>query len=953
SCCAPLSSFPSVAAPPRLLAQPSQAAALQASAARSIAIGVLGLRSILSARSTAAAPAPEPGSAARPPLPLSRSALRTASRPAGAASSFASRAQPPPLQFLAAMPLAFCDSPSAACRQLITASCRLCRLPLIWPPLIPSFDLAATDTACHHVRARGGSKRFEAASGGTDRQPEKLRNSETRWRQPGSPVDRQTQSRVGLSSRLGKAQLTSCPRRRRPAVRPGWTATRPTSWKTTSIGVAAADCLMAGCDGGSQRPRRRPLGTVQLAPRSPVLQRGQRPPLLGQRSHRIRKASSELHADEGSIAARRRRCRVGHALPALTEEAATAPQLLMELDSGRLRRRIVRACRLLLAADRCALFLAEPGGWLRLTADTVAAEARALQSPEVRVPPGRRHRCNAAATGQTLRLEELRRTGLVDAASRAFQKSARIEAAAPFKRCSRRAALCANVRALAAPLKHRTAAASACCWPRRGAARPPSPKKTPLTEKSLQTFLALLQRQPSNSELFPAVPAGNEEKRGSFDEYSKLLADEADGTDNERRLGADRLLLISSEIAQSVLSSGEPLYSPPADPTPGSREASASGRCSACPSRNALFRAVGLCLLMNPADGQGVQRVGTPTLAEASALFCASASTPRRRQAAGARRVTAQKAAAGGGCLAAGATTTRPRAGGGLRGWPAAWLPSRPGISASDQLAFDRVQVGKCCSVPKATPCCARSSLSRRAGLLAVSSADYRGALPLAALAPGRLRTSGGRLGIRWPSLYSSSRDGERRHFSRCIMLLSLELRTSWRGTAARLIPQRLYTALVEAVHPVATTVRQHLSPGRGCSGKAQTGRVDWSSKAEQRDHAAGACMTCLDHRHDIQALCKALPASGAGELRNWAKVEEQRGPVEKREGSKATTIRPPIAEQHVAFHQMLTLLCGNAGDSSGLEELLWSAGPRPYLAAEVAPWHPAMKAARQVDNAR
>uniref|UniRef100_A0A1I8J1Z0 GAF domain-containing protein n=1 Tax=Macrostomum lignano TaxID=282301 RepID=A0A1I8J1Z0_9PLAT len=269
-------------------------------------------------------------------------------------------------------------------------------------------------------------------------------------------------------------------------------------------------------------------------------------------------ASSELHADEGSIGRTSPAMPRRHALPALTEEAATAREmmlssLLMELDSGRLRRRIVRACRLLLAADRCALFLAEPGGWLRLTADTVAAEA-APTEPEVRVPPGVGIVGNAAATGQTLRLEEAAKDPRFNAAVDELPS-------------------CATVRALAAPLKHPDGGGIGLLLATSGAARPPSPTLTrsaslrnselfqqsqletkrnevlldlvritfehmenlELLVNNILQYMRLITRCTWCQILLIDDPSSAE---GSFDRVFELLADEADGTDKSPTPGS-------------------------------------------------------------------------------------------------------------------------------------------------------------------------------------------------------------------------------------------------------------------------------------------------------------------------------------------------------------------------------------------------------------------------------
>ncbi|PAA74571.1 hypothetical protein BOX15_Mlig007514g2 [Macrostomum lignano] len=740
------------------------------------------------------------------------------------------------------------------------------------------------------------------------------------------------------------------------------------------------------------------LGTVQLAPRSLSCSVGSGR-LLGQRSHRIRKASSELHADEGSIGRTSPAMPRRHALPALTEEAATAREmmlssLLMELDSGRLRRRIVRACRLLLAADRCALFLAEPGGWLRLTADTVAAEA-APTEPEVRVPPGVGIVGNAAATGQTLRLEEAAKDPRFNAAVDELPS-------------------CATVRALAAPLKHPDGGSIGLLLATSGGR---SAAFTDAHEKSLQTFLALCSASLRNSELFQQSQLETKRNEvlldlvritfehmenlellvnnilqymrlitrctwcqilliddpssaeGSFDRVFELLADEADGTD--KSAGGGRLL-ISSEIAQSVLSSGEPLIVPRAESdsrlTPAERSRIRSLLC--LPVRNALSEPSGLCLLMNPADGRAFSE-SDANLAEAFALFCGlGIHSVRQRELAETAQKRQRVALEVLGYHAAAGQEEAQRLARSL-------VPSARYFGI-DQLAFDEF------SVPEGDTLLCSIKLFQEAGLLAALQLDYRAlclwllsvhknyrpllhhnwrhafgvahcacrlakqspelsshlspleqlAVLVAALCHDLDHQDpdgfGQRAGLDpLAELYSSSVT-ERRHFSRCIMLLSLE----GCDILARL-PQAQYSACISLVERciLATDLRQHFESRPGLQRQAQTGRVDWSSKP-QRDLLLGLVMTCSDlgtfakpwpqHRRVAQ-----LVTDQYRQLSGRAKVESSENAKDQSHDLSL------LAEQHVAFiksvclpaFEMLTSLCDN------LEEL------RSGCQANLAEW--------------
>uniref|UniRef100_A0A1I8IY19 GAF domain-containing protein n=1 Tax=Macrostomum lignano TaxID=282301 RepID=A0A1I8IY19_9PLAT len=633
SCCGTTSSFPSVAAPP----PPWQPAKPPPCRPAPPAPSPWRPRPPPPSSPHGAprpAPAPEPESAAPPPPPpspaSSRSALRTASTARWRAS---------------ARRLVLSHLRCNSCRNALA----FCRLPICPParqrncfmPFVPTafdlaatdtvfdlaatdtvfdlaatdtvfdlaatdtvFDLAATDIACHHVRAR-------AAQSGSKLPAEDL-NSEAR--KPGRQADAEP-SRFEFKA---SAKLTYIMSEAEEAAVEAWLDSHPDFFEDYFHRRGSRGLV----DGWLRRrlaaTSSAALGTVQLAPRSLSCSVGSGR-LLGQRSHRIRKASSELHADEGSIGRTSPAMPRRHALPALTEEAATAREmmlssLLMELDSGRLRRRIVRACRLLLAADRCALFLAEPGGWLRLTADTVAAEA-APTEPEVRVPPGVGIVGNAAATGQTLRLEEAAKDPRFNAAVDELPS-------------------CATVRALAAPLKHPDGGSIGLLLATSGGR---SAAFTDAHEKSLQTFLALCSaslriascssspswKRERNEVLLDLVRITFEHMEnlellvnnilqymrlitrctwcqilliddpssaeGSFDRVFELLADEADGTDKSAGGAAGRAV-------------PHPVAALPARP-------------------QRPLRAVGPLLLMNPADGRAFSE-SDANLAEAFALFC-------------------------------------------------------------------------------------------------------------------------------------------------------------------------------------------------------------------------------------------------------------------------------------------------------------------------------------------
>uniref|UniRef100_A0A1I8IXH9 PDEase domain-containing protein n=1 Tax=Macrostomum lignano TaxID=282301 RepID=A0A1I8IXH9_9PLAT len=693
----------------------SQAAALQASAARSIAMASSASASILSARSTAARARLQSlslllrlhllrGDRSRrfpwllqPGLQPLRPAHRLHRPLEGlllAVSCSATSAAIP-----AAMRSRSADSPSARLPANETASCRLCRLPLIWAPLIPSdlaatdtvFDLAATDTV------------FDLAATDTvfDLPPlipisAKAEDLNSEARKPGRQADAEP-SRFEFKA---SAKLTYIMSEAEEAAVEAWLDSHPDFFEDYFHRRGSRGLV----DGWLRRrlaaTSSAALGTVQLAPRSLSCSVGSGR-LLGQRSHRIRKASSELHADEGSIGRTSPAMPRRHALPALTEEAATAREmmlssLLMELDSGRLRRRIVRACRLLLAADRCALFLAEPGGWLRLTADTVAAEA-APTEPEVRVPPGVGIVGNAAATGQTLRLEEAAKDPRFNAAVDELPS-------------------CATVRALAAPLKHPDGGSIGLLLATSGgAARPPSPTLTrrccwtswritfehmenlELLVNNILQYMRLITRCTWCQILLIDDPSSAE---GSFDRVFELLADEADGTDKSAGGG-------SSEIAQSVLSSGEPLIVPRAESdsrlTPPSGPA--SGRCSACP-------AVGPLLLMNPADGRAFSE-SDANLAEAFALFCGLGIHSVRQRSSPRRRRSGSRGGAGGAGL-----PRAGRAGGGSEAGP------QPGavrpVFRHRPAGVRRVQR------PEGDTLLCSIKLFQEAGLLAALQLDYR-----------------------------------------------------------------------------------------------------------------------------------------------------------------------------------------------------------------------------------
>ncbi|PAA74482.1 hypothetical protein BOX15_Mlig000631g3 [Macrostomum lignano] len=135
----------------------------------------------------------------------------------------------------------------------------------------------------------------------------------------------------------------------------------------------------------------------------------------------------------------------------------------------------------------------------------------------------------------------------------------------------------------------------------------------------------LLIDDPSASETSIDNRSSELKRCGLFDQVYELWTDQdpTDGSKARFTASEECRLLLNSQIARFVCSSGEPLNIPNAsqDDRLTELERVSITALLCIPVKNAISQVVGLCLLMNKPDGSSFTR-GDQQLAEAFALFC-------------------------------------------------------------------------------------------------------------------------------------------------------------------------------------------------------------------------------------------------------------------------------------------------------------------------------------------